>query len=46
VIKNMMLKQKGATEPFTPEYIGKMPGFGSTPKPTGTAERVADILED
>jgi alkanesulfonate monooxygenase SsuD/methylene tetrahydromethanopterin reductase-like flavin-dependent oxidoreductase (luciferase family) len=46
VIKNYSLKQKEATEPFTPEYIGKMAGFGSTPKPTGTPERVADILED
>jgi alkanesulfonate monooxygenase SsuD/methylene tetrahydromethanopterin reductase-like flavin-dependent oxidoreductase (luciferase family) len=46
VIKNYSLKQKEATEPFTPEYIGKMAGFGSTPKPTGTAEHVADILED
>jgi alkanesulfonate monooxygenase SsuD/methylene tetrahydromethanopterin reductase-like flavin-dependent oxidoreductase (luciferase family) len=46
VIKNYSLKQKEATEPFTPEYIGKMAGFGSSPKPTGTAERVADILED
>lgn len=40
VIKNYSLKQKEATEPFTPEYIGKMAGFGSTPKPTGTAEFV------
>lgn len=46
VIKNYSLKQKLATEPFTPEYIGKMAGFGSTPKPTGTASHVADILED
>lgn len=45
VIKNYSLKQKEATEPFTPEYIGKMAGFGSTPKPTGTAAEVADILE-
>lgn len=46
VIKNYALKRKEATEPFTPEYIGKMAGFGSSPKPTGTAERVADLLEE
>lgn len=46
VIKNYSLKRKEATEPFTPEYIGRMAGFGSTPKPTGTASEVADMLED
>jgi hypothetical protein len=45
VIKNYSLKQKEATEPFTPEYIGKMAGFGSTPKPMGTAKFVRFPLD-
>lgn len=46
VLKDFNERLKNSTEPFTPESIGKAGGFNTTPKPVGTPEMVADVLQE
>jgi alkanesulfonate monooxygenase SsuD/methylene tetrahydromethanopterin reductase-like flavin-dependent oxidoreductase (luciferase family) len=46
VLKDFNERLKSSKEPFTPESIGKAGGFNTTPKPIGTAEMVADELQE
>jgi alkanesulfonate monooxygenase SsuD/methylene tetrahydromethanopterin reductase-like flavin-dependent oxidoreductase (luciferase family) len=46
VLKDFNERLKSSKEPFTPESIGKAGGFNTTPKPLGTAEMVADELQE
>jgi alkanesulfonate monooxygenase SsuD/methylene tetrahydromethanopterin reductase-like flavin-dependent oxidoreductase (luciferase family) len=46
VLNGLKTAAEESTVPWTPEYIGHVSGFGgTTPKPCGTAEVVADYLE-
>jgi hypothetical protein len=46
VINGFKTASEEATEPWTPKYLGHMAAFGgTTPKPTGTAQVVADFFE-
>lgn len=46
VINGFMTAAAESTEPWTPRYLGTMAGFGgTTPKPVGTPEMVADVFE-
>ncbi|KAH8670124.1 HK97 family phage prohead protease [Tricladium varicosporioides] len=46
VINGFMTAAAESTEPWTPRYLGHMAGFGgTTPKPCGTPEMVADVFQ-